>query len=284
MPKCKAVVLTIAATALAAATLVFAQNSPNPPGQDSLAKGFINPPDSAKPRTWWHWTNGNVTEDGITKDLEWMKRVGIGGFQLVDVASGNGQVVEPKINFGTPEWYHAVRHSAEARETAWVGDVDLQLRRAGARPADRGCKPEMAMKKLVWSETDCCRAGRTFRSKLPQPPSNEGPVRDFDAGARWRRCAALLRRSAPWLRIALPPMKCRWSRSIRRSTTSNGPIDGTRTARRQPEHLGEYCRAQGRRPGVAAVRICRSHTPRGPCRWEFTDGFPWARSSPAMMA
>ena len=37
-----------------------------------------------------------------------MNRVGIGGFQLVDVASGNGQVVEPKINFGTEEWYHAV--------------------------------------------------------------------------------------------------------------------------------------------------------------------------------
>ena len=42
-----------------------------------------------------------------------MKRSGIGGFQLVDVASGDGQMVEPKINFGTPEWYHAVRHSAE---------------------------------------------------------------------------------------------------------------------------------------------------------------------------
>jgi len=37
---------------------------------DHLARGFADPPDSAKPRTWWHWTNGNVTEPGITKDLE----------------------------------------------------------------------------------------------------------------------------------------------------------------------------------------------------------------------
>jgi hypothetical protein len=29
-----------------------------------------------------HWTNGNVTEDGIAKDLEWMKRSGIGGLPL----------------------------------------------------------------------------------------------------------------------------------------------------------------------------------------------------------
>jgi hypothetical protein len=79
--------------------------------------GFRNPSDSARQRTWWHWTNGNVTEAGITKDLEWRKRSGIGGFQLVDVAAGGGQVVEPKINFGTEEWYHAVRHSAgEAKQ------------------------------------------------------------------------------------------------------------------------------------------------------------------------
>ena len=81
--------------------------------QDELFRNFQNPPDSAKLRTWWHWTNGNVTEDGITKDLAWMKRVGIGGFQLVDVAAGGGQTVDKKINFGTPEWYHAVHHAAE---------------------------------------------------------------------------------------------------------------------------------------------------------------------------
>jgi alpha-L-rhamnosidase len=37
---------------------------------DALEQGFQNPPDSAKPRTWWHWTGGNVTKEGITKDLE----------------------------------------------------------------------------------------------------------------------------------------------------------------------------------------------------------------------
>ena len=40
----------------------------------ALEDGFRNPPDSAKPRVWWHWLNGNVTKEGITADLEWMKR------------------------------------------------------------------------------------------------------------------------------------------------------------------------------------------------------------------
>ena len=99
--------LLVCASALAAVFNLCANAQ-----SDELWSGFENPPDSAKPRTWWHWTNGNVTEDGITKDLEWMKKVGIGGFQLVDVAAGGGQTVETKINFGTPEWLHAVKHAA----------------------------------------------------------------------------------------------------------------------------------------------------------------------------
>ena len=46
-------------------------------GESSLQKGFVIPPDSAKPHTWWHWMNGYVSAEGITKDLEAMKRVEI---------------------------------------------------------------------------------------------------------------------------------------------------------------------------------------------------------------
>jgi len=63
--------------------LISAQDPAN-----SIYEGFKNPPESARPRTWWHWTNSNVTKEGITKDLEWMKRSGIGGMHLADVASG----------------------------------------------------------------------------------------------------------------------------------------------------------------------------------------------------
>ena len=42
-------------------------------------------PNAVKPRTWWHWVGGNIAKRGITKDLEWMKRVGLGGFQVSDV-------------------------------------------------------------------------------------------------------------------------------------------------------------------------------------------------------
>ncbi len=151
---------------------------------DALAQGFVTPPESARPRTWWHWTNGNVTEDGITKDLQWMKRVGIGGFQLVDVASGTGQVVEPKINFGTEEWYHAVKHSAELAKQL---DLEMSIFSCAGWSEAGGpwVKPEMAMKKLVWSETDGV-GGKAFAGKLPRPvalPGMDGIIRDALASA-----------------------------------------------------------------------------------------------------
>src|ERR1035437_10233065 len=119
-------------------------------GADSLAQGFADPPDSAKPRTWWHWTNGNVTQSGITKDLEWMQRSGIGGFQLVDVAAGSGQTVEPKINFSTPEWYDSLRHSTE--EAKHLG-LEMSIFSSAGWSIAGGpwVTPAMAMKRLVWS-------------------------------------------------------------------------------------------------------------------------------------
>ena len=165
------------ALVLCATGLAVAQSAP-----DALERGFRNPPDSAKPRTWWHWTNGNVTEDGITKDLEWMKRVGIAGCQLADVSAGSGQVVDKKIYFGTPEWYHAVRHAAEEAKQLGL-EMSIFSSPGWSEAGGPWVKPEQAMKKLVWSETRV-DGPRNFDAKLPEPPSNEGPVRDLSAGAR----------------------------------------------------------------------------------------------------
>src|SRR5215510_14402902 len=92
------------ATALVMGLLALVAGALAQTPSDPLAQGFQHPPDSARPRTWWHWTASNVTTEGITKDLEWMKRVGIAGFQLADVNAGGGQTVDHKIVFGSPEW------------------------------------------------------------------------------------------------------------------------------------------------------------------------------------
>ena len=76
---------------------------------DLLKQGFLAPPDSAKPRVWWHWMNGNITKEGIEADLRWMKRVGIGGMQNFDGALDTPQVVDKRLVYMTPEWKDAFR-------------------------------------------------------------------------------------------------------------------------------------------------------------------------------
>ncbi|MGC1303914.1 MAG: glycosyl hydrolase, partial [Caulobacteraceae bacterium] len=212
-------VLAMAAVSIAAASMAWAQNP-----SDALSQGFLTPPASALPRTWWHWTNGNVTEEGITKDLEWMKRVGIGGFQLIDVASGGGQTVDKKINFGTPEWYHAVHHTAEEAKRLGL-EMDIFSSPGWSEAGGPWVKPEEAMKKLVWSETDI-EGPRDYSEKLPEPPSNEGPVRDLAVGPRtgdaphFYRDSVLIAYRTPADEVPLASLHPK-------VTTSAGPIDAT---------------------------------------------------------
>ncbi len=78
---------------------------------DSLQSGFQNPPESARPRVWWHWMNGNITKEGIKLDLEWMHRVGLGGFQNFDAALETPQVVDKRLAYMTPEWKDAFKYA-----------------------------------------------------------------------------------------------------------------------------------------------------------------------------
>ena len=148
---------------------------------DALEQGFKNPPDSAKPRTWWHLTGSNVTREGITKDLEWMKRVGIGGMQLADVNAGGGQTVDKKIVFGTQGWLNAVRHAAFEADRLGL-EMTIFSSAGWSETGGPWVKPEQAMKKLVWSET-IVEGPLTFSAKLTQPPSNNGPIRNLSPGS-----------------------------------------------------------------------------------------------------
>ena len=143
-------------------------------GQDagSLEQGFQQPPDSAKPRAWWHWMNGNVTKEGITADLEWMHRSGIAGMQMFDGNLATPVFVDKRLVWMTPDWKDAFRHSAAEADRLGL-EMSMAASGGWSETAGPWVKPEEAMKKVVWSDLQV-RGPKKFAGVLPHPPTVNG--------------------------------------------------------------------------------------------------------------
>ena len=125
---------------------------------------FRNPPSDARPHTWWHWMNGNVTADGITRDLEAMARVGVGGVQMFDVGVGIPQGPAAVLS---PLWVELVRHAVS--ECDRLG-LSFTLHNCPGWSSSGGpwITPALGMQQLVWSET-AVKGGGAVDAQLPQP-------------------------------------------------------------------------------------------------------------------
>jgi alpha-L-rhamnosidase len=157
---------------LMATVTVFA-----PASADTLEEGFRNPPPEARPRVWWHWMNGNVTEEGIKLDLEWMKRIGIGGIQNFDAELRTPQVVEKRLVYMTPEWTKAFRFAAETADRLGL-EMAIAASPGWSESGGPWVKPEDGMKKIVWTQTDVI-GGKPFKGKLGTPSNMTGPFQDM---------------------------------------------------------------------------------------------------------
>jgi hypothetical protein len=146
------------------------------PAFSQTSQDFQNPPNKAKPRVWWHWMNGNITKDGIQKDLDWMQRTGIGGFQNFDANLFTPVVVERKLVFMTPEWKEAFKFATDL-----AGQKGLEMAIAGSPgwsvTGGPWVEPKDGMKKYVWTET-LVDGGQTVQLSLPQPSAQTGKFQD----------------------------------------------------------------------------------------------------------
>jgi hypothetical protein len=142
-------------------------------GDDPLLGGFRAPPPDARPRTWWHWMNGNVTADGITRDLEAVAHVGIGGVEMFDVGCG---IPAGSATPLSPEWVRLVRHTAD--ECARLG-LSFTVHNCPGWSSSGGpwITPELSMQQLVWSEVTL-DGGKSIDRVLPQPLTRLGYYRD----------------------------------------------------------------------------------------------------------
>lgn len=144
---------------------------------DPLAQGFASPPQEARPRTWWHWMNGNITKAGITKDLAWLKSVGMGGVQAFDASLNTPQVVDRRLVYMTPEWKDAFAFADAEAERLGL-ELAIASSPGWSHTGGPWVAPADAMKKLVWAET-LVAGGKPIAAPLTPLPDTTGPFQSI---------------------------------------------------------------------------------------------------------
>lgn len=129
---------------------------------------FANPPHAAKPQTWWHWMNGNVTREGVTADLEAMAEIGLGGAHIFDAGCA---IPAGPLAFDTPDWYAMLKHAcAEAKRLG----LELTLSNCSGWSSSGGpwIQPPDGMKYVHVLTTNIV-GGTTLELTLPKAAAND---------------------------------------------------------------------------------------------------------------
>jgi len=170
----------------------------------ALETAFRQPPAGAHCKTWWHWMNGNVTTEGITLDIEAMKRVGIRGFQIFQVGTG---IPKGPVDYSSAEHARLLQHAAKEADRLGM-EFDIMNCPGWSSSGGPWITPELSMKQLTWSET-LVEGGHQVDITLSPPFDKQGYYRDAFVLA----FPALEGESKPW------------QQTLRAASTNTGPAD-----------------------------------------------------------
>ncbi len=170
-----------------------------PVAKDPLEASFINPPTSAKPYVWWHWMGSNFSKEGITKDLEAMKAMGVGGATIFNLTSAVQESQAPTLNnpwpektYRSPAYWDAMKHAAAEAKRLGL-EIGLHNTVGYSTTGGPWIDEARSMKKLVWRKVQV-NASNTANLTIEKPE----PVVNMQA----------------WGRRGLPPVPSTWYKDI----------------------------------------------------------------------
>lgn len=85
----------------------------------SLEEGFRTPPDSIRTAVYWYWLDNYISKEGVIKDLEAMKRVGITRAFIGNQSEGDA---DGPVKLFSDEWWD-ITHAAMKR----AGELDIEI-------------------------------------------------------------------------------------------------------------------------------------------------------------
>jgi hypothetical protein len=168
--------------------VVSAVGGQKPSRPDVLAEGFRTPPQSAKPWCYWWWLDSNASKEGITRDLEEMKRQGIAGALVFDAGAGTddrkprirgGSDFDPVKGIGSPigplfmspEWRELFKFAVQEAHRLGI-EISFNIV-SGWDCGGAWVTPENALHRLTWSQT-MVQGPMQLSRQVPQPPATDG--------------------------------------------------------------------------------------------------------------
>lgn len=140
-------------------------------------KLFLDPPKSAYPGVLWMWMGSNISKEGITKDLEALKKEGFSSttmFSLADVTTPWAGIIKnsptPDVIAWTEPWWKMVRYAAT--ESKRLG-MNFGMFNCPGYESSGGpwITPELSMQEICWS-SDTVSGGKRMHLQIKRPRVN----------------------------------------------------------------------------------------------------------------
>ena len=134
------------------------------PETDPLTQGFMSPPDSARPGVYWYFMDGNMSKEGMTRDLEAMKNAGIGSLLFLEVNVG---IPRGPVDYLSDQWLELFKHAVQESKRLSI-EITLGVGPGWTGSGGPWVTPGKSMQQLV-SSTIQVSGTESKQIKLPLP-------------------------------------------------------------------------------------------------------------------
>ena len=130
-----------------------------------MYSGFKTLPDSIQTSVYWYWISDNISKEGVIKDLESMKKIGINRAFIGNI--GLDETPYGKVKIFSDEWWDII-HAALKTATKLGIDIGMFNSPGWSQSGGPWVKPEQAMRYLT-SSTITVKGPFKYDKKLLQP-------------------------------------------------------------------------------------------------------------------
>lgn len=146
-------------------------------GQDknALEAGFMNPAEKVQTSVYWYWISGNISEEGVKKDLYSMKEAGINRAFIGNIGLEGIHTPYKTVPFYSEEWWK-ILHAALKTATELGIEIGIFNSPGWSQSGGPWVKPEQAMRYLASVKAEVS-GGKQVEVILAKPDKDFQDVR-----------------------------------------------------------------------------------------------------------